>query len=647
MRPGNPDASRLYTHMLRRLMPFDVHQENNGGVEPTAEEIQAVRTWISRLKPAPACQDRRFVTLAAEADALKRAAEQAGPAVNRLRFVSLSHLYNACASPEAMFSHRQAITRLFNSLSWKPGPVKVEAIDEARTLLRIDLTDLGWVAAHWERIVGSAANGSGHLALLPKSVTEPFGVEQPVVRGDWLAETVLRAPVYYDLLGLPGLSSEVARIMQIDAAALRRNADSQRELVNSSAFANGNRLIERLGLRSRALWTAYDLAPREGRRDFTDAALTPSAAIPAHDAALSLFLLPNGLPAFFVANGRGDRLDQVPGEVVRPDIHARRGVRAGIDCMACHSLGPTAHGDETAPKTDVARAAVRDRAFVRESLAAVGIEPGFTVDGVEPIAALVREYTRPLSSLRAATDLGLEPGTLTASLHKAGARTETILRRLSIGLVGRSEFETELRTLLAEVHGKPLSADPTGSPPAADTQDPGPVLVLLSDKVSYKAGDALRLSVRTKTDCHLTLISVDQRGRGTVIYPSDFEPNNLLPADRELQLPAVGAPYLFRLKEKGRETIVAICSTAGATVDGIRHDFERQRFTDLGNYAAFLNHSEEQAAERRQPQATPATSTGPEAKGRGRRRPPAKGDPIETKVRPEQITHTAITIDIE
>ncbi len=650
VRPGNPDASRVYTHALRRLMPYDVHQEQNGGAEPTAEELQAVRTWITRLKPVPVCQDRRFVTLSAEAEALTRAAEKAGPVAPRLRFVSLAHLYNSCASPEAMFGHRQAIARLFNSLSWKPGPVRIEAVDEARTLLRIDLEDLGWVPAHWDRILSSATNGPGQLALLPKESTEPFGVAHPVVRGDWLADTVLRAPLYYDLLGLPTLASEVARIMQIDPAALRRAGEAQREIVKPSAFAGAARLVERLGVRSRALWTAHDAATRDGRRDLADLPAQPTGPLPAHDAALSLFLLPNGLPAYFVANGRGDRLDQVPAEVVRPGIATRKGVRAGLDCMGCHGLGPTAHGDAAAPTTDIARAAARDRELIRESLAAVGIEPGFTIDGLEPVTALVREFTRPLSELRAANELGLETGALAASLQGKTGRGELLLRRLLSGLVGRAEFETDYRMLLADIHAKPVPPDPAAAvPQVPEITDPGPALVLLADKITYKAGDPLRLTVRTKTDCHLTLISLDQRGRGTVIYPSDFEPNNLLSADSELQLPASGAPYIFRLKEKGRETIVAVCNTAGASIDGIRHDFERQRFTDLGDYAAFLVQAESQAGERRQAPSTVAPAAAAEPKGRGRRRPAgnAKTEVAEPRTRPEQITHTAISIEIK
>ena len=63
VRPGNPDASRLYTHMLRRLMPFDVHQEQSGGEEPSAEDMQAIRAWIGGLAAAKGCPDRRPVTV--------------------------------------------------------------------------------------------------------------------------------------------------------------------------------------------------------------------------------------------------------------------------------------------------------------------------------------------------------------------------------------------------------------------------------------------------------------------------------------------------------------------------------------------------------------------------------------------------------
>ena len=56
-------------------------------------------------------------------------------------------------------------------------------------------------------------------------------------------------------------------------------------------------------------------------------------------------------------------------------------------------------------------------------------------------------------------------------------------------------------------------------------------------------------------------------------------------------MPAENAGYQFRLRDKGQETLIGICSTTSKTVDSIAHDFEKQRFTELGDYRAFLNRS--------------------------------------------------------
>jgi hypothetical protein len=153
----------------------------------------------------------------------------------------------------------------------------------------------------------------------------------------------------------------------------------------------------------------------------------------------------------------------------------------------------------------------------------------------------------------------------------------------------------------------------------------------------------LTLTIRTSTDCHLTVVSIDQRGRATVLYPSDFEANNLLGAGRPLRLPAEGAPYVLRLRERGREVIAAQCNPGGATVDGIRHEFERQRFTDLGDYGTFLAQAfDSERQQVRRTAAPPAT----EQRGRGRRQARERAEGTDTQARPEAIARTAITIEV-
>jgi hypothetical protein len=73
-----------------------------------------------------------------------------------------------------------------------------------------------------------------------------------------------------------------------------------------------------------------------------------------------------------------------------------------------------------------------------------------------------------------------------------------------------------------------------------------------------------------------------------VIFPNKFQQDNLLPAGNEAQFPGASAPFQFRLKDPGTETVIAICNATGKEADGIKHDFKKRQFTELGNYRDFL-----------------------------------------------------------
>lgn len=53
-------------------------------------------------------------------------------------------------------------------------------------------------------------------------------------------------------------------------------------------------------------------------------------------------------------------------------------------------------------------------------------------------------------------------------------------------------------------------------------------------------------------------------------------------------VPGPNAPFQFRLKDPGTETVIASCNASGQTADGIKNDFKKRQFTDLGNYRGFL-----------------------------------------------------------
>jgi hypothetical protein len=658
VRPGNPDGSRVYIQMLRHAMPYDAFHEAAGGSQPTPDEIAAVRDWIEKAAEPAACADRKSIIPADIDAALVKAAAAAGPAAGRLRFLSLAAPFNACASPAQMFAYRQALGLIVNGLSWKKEPVPVTAIDDQRTLYQIDLGALGWLPAHWERIERSDPNALGFLAEVSNAARAPFATEHPIARAEWFAETALRAPLYYDLLGLPGLTSEIGRILHLDVEREWATTAVTSETIEKSRFARGARVIERLKPVTPMFWSTIDSVVSNGKGT-ADAAPSPAQ----HAAGLALFALPNGLPAFFIRNSKGERIDRVPAGIAQGRIAGDTPLAAGIACLACHTGGPVRPGDPQGPESELDRRVASDRSAIAAAHETAALVAGFAPDGVPPVAALARDFTRAVGRARAVAELGVTDDQLTLLGDRAGPAA-VLARRLVLGTVPRAEFDAGFPVLLAALRA-PVQSTPLATPGAptpatrdapvaipAETHDHGPRISLLSDKLTYKPGDALRLTVSASADCYMTIVSIDQRGRGTVIYPSDFEPANLLLAGREIRLPADGAPYLFRLKESGRERVVAICSTAASTVDGIRHEFERQRFTDLGDYAAFLLQASKSTAAAATAADTPLPPRAPaprvEPKGKGRARATAGREELKSplKAGPGQITQTAITIDI-
>lgn len=653
VQPGNPDASPLYVMMLRRLMPADINAgttspgDRPSRTGPTPQETAAVRSWIASLPPrALQCQDRPTVSPADYAATLSQLIELTREDPAKLRFVSIAHLHNSCAPPEALAAYRQAIVHLFNSLSWKVAPVAVPPIDVAQTLFKLNLDDIGWLPEHWERIMRSGSDPLGLTPPLSAAVRQIFGTTIPVVRADWLAATVLRAPLYYDVLGLPGTGAEIAKSLRI-APEQQPSGEALRTVVQTPHFSRQPSLVERGASPTGAFWQAYHrLAGEAGAGFDAFVASAPAEPVP-HLARRAIFTLPNGLPAFFLLDQRGDRIDALPANVANPGAVGIGTVRSGLDCMACHSTGPTQPPNIADPSSLLIRARLADGEASRVALRRIGVDPDLTLDGVAPIVALAQHYARPVDGQRAAAEIGVKIEELRKLADDGASPSNSLARRLLQGLVPRSELDANARGLLAAL--EPKASASIGEPDTKSTDeashaaiDHATNLILYSDKSRYRKGDPLSLYVRTSKACHLTVVSIDTRGRGTAIFPNDFEADTLLPAGKELQLPTPDAAYTFRLNQPGRETIVALCSETAGLVDGIRHDFEKQRFTDLGDYATFLTKNAWP-----DPAKVEAALPRPQPRQRPRRRGAPEPPPPPPHVRPEQITRTAITIVIE
>jgi hypothetical protein len=179
-------------------------------------------------------------------------------------------------------------------------------------------------------------------------------------------------------------------------------------------------------------------------------------------------------------------------------------------------------------------------------------------------------------------------------LVNAGVEAGQIKHRLEQGVLPREILESEFKGLIVKVSdNEPIEiAAVAAGRSQGRRQDQGgdprlrPRAHLRSERLQGERSPVF--SIKSKEDCHLTLINVDASGEGTVIFPNKFQHDNFLGAGKEVQFPGPDAPFQFRLKDPGTETVIAICNASGQTADGIKNDFKKRQFTELGNYRGFL-----------------------------------------------------------
>jgi hypothetical protein len=271
------------------------------------------------------------------------------------------------------------------------------------------------------------------------------------------------------------------------------------------------------------------------------------------------------------------RADQLVAQVLRGEFGTAR-------------AGP--NGPVPAHLADSHQMQESDREIARAILAPV-TPPEKVERNAELVLQLTRQHLAPLNLHRVAAELGMTSEALASALEPAASGERHLLRRLIYGTVLRNDLEdawaliARLLRVVPPERAVPLVPLDAARPPVTTTT---PIdLTLYPDLPRYTTGDAIEITVRSNVDCFLTVISIDTAGFGTVIFPNDFVTNNRISAHLSVKIPAQGARYRFRIKDKGRERVVALCTRMEGLADGIRHDFERQRFQELGPYSAFLD----------------------------------------------------------
>ncbi len=619
--PGNPDGSRLFQSIVNRDMPYDVYQEGDFEADsPSTDDIAAIREWITSLGETQlaGCDVNADPSLTSITSAI--AADLGTLPDHRRansRYITLTHLAARCASEEEMNVYRQGVAKLLNSLSANSDVLKLETIDEARTIVRFNLEDLNWRAEKWELLAHQYPYGAKPLNSQFDFLQSTLHTSIPFIRGDWFAFFASRPPLYHDLLDLPetfgGLQAEVGVNVEDN---LRRYL-AKRAGFQKSGVSRNNRLIERHTISTGAFWTSYDFAGNRERQSLFLFPLGPSATHDfnydafTHDGGETIFNLPNGFQAYYLNTADGKRLDKGPTEIVLDPSRRDQSVTNGISCMGCHDNGIRNATDEIGPhvaatrtfplavreavaalypaKAEMDAILVADRERFQSAMRKAGLDPQLKLNGVEMINALSDRYERDVDLDLAAAEFGADKDMFKETLLAAGGAGPLLANRLEQGNVPRDQFEAEFAKLVervidatAIIAGKRVEIATYTAPQPGS----GPVHVsIVADKAKYGLGDRPVFTVTTNRDCRLTLINVDSHGVGTVIFPNRFDQNNAISGNREFHYPAADAAFDFAFSESGKETVIAICDTKGGALDEVRHDFAASAFTDLGTTA--------------------------------------------------------------
>ena len=431
--PGNPDDSEFY----QRLIETAVERRMPLGQPPLAPEaIETIRQWIqagaSDWNAFPR-SDTNFITPDEMLEDIENHV-QSLDAFDRAfaRYFTLTHLYNAGESAEALHAYRRALSKLVNSLSWGIDVINPEPIDPQGTIFYIDLRDYEWEIGinRWTQIEQEYPYKNNfesptqtHLHEKLTNLRQEMNCEVPFVHIDWFLANASLPPLYHDILDLPLTDRDLETRLEVNVVENIRNAAGRRVWragFNNSGVSNNNRVVERHRSRYGAYWKSYDFAGSVGNQNIFTHPLSF-----AHDGGEIIFNLPNGLQAYYLADAGGNRLDEAPIGIVSNPAASDPTVRNGLSCIGCHTKGMKTFEDEVrvvveqnenppfdkaqalrlyVDKTEMETRVEEDTDRYRQALEAAGGVFG----GIEPIQRFHEAFQGPLDAAYAAAAVGLE-----------------------------------------------------------------------------------------------------------------------------------------------------------------------------------------------------------------------------------------------
>lgn len=383
VRPGKPEESLIWTLAHRGTMPPRSQPQL---ARLIGEDSQILSEWIKAGAPEfPTAKSREQVTLEATLKAIATDLRKLPDTRtrSRQRYFSLAEAHNnPSISEDSLLLSRAALSKALNSLSWEPEIVLPREIaGTQQTLFAIDIEKLGWTRDHWRAVRGRYPYSIGFANLkdrtlgdLETEIQQLTERNEPLymVRADWFIATALQPNLYHALLydlSLPEVNQRLAdksnlanpqhmtatdleQYLGVDVIAdiLRGEEHAMRSGFTPSGVSGQNRLLERHKIKKYkgAYWKSYDFKAANRRAILSQFPLgpvfpgneSPQLAFD-HDGGEIIFNLPNGLQAYLLVDGKDNRIDAGPIEVVSDALKTSGSpaIVNGLSCMSCHKAG--------------------------------------------------------------------------------------------------------------------------------------------------------------------------------------------------------------------------------------------------------------------------------------------------------------------
>ncbi|WP_425618505.1 SHD1 domain-containing protein [Anatilimnocola sp. NA78] len=517
-----PAASTLY----QRLTATDdsVMPPIGESPRPSAQDIATIKSWIEAGCPTISTEKpREFLTNENVVKLINADAQQYNERSRRfLRYFTLTHLFNAGVSEDELQTYRNAFTKLINSLSWNTTLLVPHAVDPARTIFRIDMRDVHWNVAMWEKI--EEANPYFLQLQTPdaQAICDLTQAKMPYVRVDWFVFAASKPPLYHVMLGLPETDTELENLLRVNATANIEQEQAIRAAFNRSGVSQNNRLIEWHKSPYGSYWKSYDFGGNAGKQNLFEYPLGPGAEEGRfkHDGGELIFTLPNGLQGYLLVDENGKRIDQGPTNIVSDPKRPDKTVTNGVSCMSCHYTGVIPKTDEVGPAVranakayenakdilalyrepdDLNRVLAEDARRFASAMQRIGVS-SLSRSG-EPISAMAAQFQQELDPTLAAAEFGLSTDNFFKRLDDsplmsrrfAALRSPGGVIKRDVFATGFGEATVELKiTLEATITVTPRGGSSPAPAIASVTPSASPRPVI--GKPGDKAGEVMRFN---------------------------------------------------------------------------------------------------------------------------------------------------------